>query len=382
MNDIIKFDNYMNALKFTGFTITDFNFLMLLCSKVRDKDISQITISFEELRLKTAYTRTSIQKFREDLERMNEKLMKVTCKLRTETKTIMFVLFPTFEIDTEKQELTVAVNEKFKFILNELIKNFTRFELKDFISLQSKYSKTLFRLLKQFKSTGILNIALNDFIAKMDIPKSYRIKDITDKVINSSLKELQNYFTDLKCTVKYAHKRGKPVTGYIFTFTPEEIPKTVPEEAPVPVSKSAKQRNKLSPEEKDKLMNEFDKDIVEIYIERAMEYDYCYNYDTIRRWILQDEKKQYRQRRSKNQFFQFMERETTKEELDELEQKLLGNNYFKDITKEELDKKEQEVLGHNRFKDTKVTNKELEVTDEESDKLDELDELERKLLAN
>ena len=135
MNEVVKYDSYMNSLKFTGFTTTDFNFLMLLCSKMRDKDTTELSISFDELRLKTAYTRTSIQKFRTDLERMNEKLMRVTCKLKTETKTIMFVLFPTFEIDIEKQELIVAVNEKFKFILNELIKNFTRFDLKEFVKL-------------------------------------------------------------------------------------------------------------------------------------------------------------------------------------------------------------------------------------------------------
>lgn len=376
MNEVVKYDNYMNGLKFTGFTTTDFDFLMLLCSKMRDKDITELTIPFEELRQRTGYTRTSIQKFRTDLERMNEKLMRVTCKLKTETRTLMFVLFPTFDINLENQTLTVCVNEKFKFILNELVKNFTRFDLNEFIRLDSKYSKSLYRLLKQFKSTGRLEIRLDEFRRKMDIPSTYTNRDVMSKVINPILKELQNYFINLQCTVKYAHKRGKPVTGYIFTFTPEEIPKTVPEEAPVPVSKLAKQRNKLSPEEKDKLMNEFDKDIVELYVQRAMGYDHCYNYDTIRRWILQDEKKQYRQRRSKNQFFQFMERETTKEELDELEQKLLGNNYFKDITKEELDKKEQEVLGNNRLKDTKVTNKDTEETDKE------LDELERKLLAN
>jgi len=46
----------MNNLKFTGFTATDFNFLMLLCSKMRDKDVTELTISFDELRLKTGYT--------------------------------------------------------------------------------------------------------------------------------------------------------------------------------------------------------------------------------------------------------------------------------------------------------------------------------------
>lgn len=376
MNEIVKYDNYMNNLKFTGFTTTDFNFLMLLCSKLRDKDTTEMTISFEELRLKTGYTQHPIKQFVSDLERMNDKLMKVTCKLKTETRIIMFVLFPTFDIDLENQTLTVCVNEKFKFILNELIKNFTRFDLNEFVKLDSKHSKSLYRLLKQFKSTGILEINVDEFRKKMDILASYTNKDVMSKVINPALKELKNYFTDLQCTVQYARKRGKPVTGYIFTFKPEEIPKAVPEEAPVPVSKSAKQRNKLSPEEKDKLVKEFGKELADEYIERAMGYDHCYNYNTIKRWISQDEKKQYRQRRSKNQFFQFMERETTKEELDELERKLLRIGLQKADDIEKKNKKEevaheleQEVLENKKFKDTEETDKEL-------------DELERKLLAN
>lgn len=96
MNEIVKYDNYMNGLKFTGFTATDFNFLMLLCSKLRDKDTSKITISFAEIREKTGYTQCSIKQFVSDLQRMNDKLMKITCKLQTETEIIMFVLFPTF----------------------------------------------------------------------------------------------------------------------------------------------------------------------------------------------------------------------------------------------------------------------------------------------
>lgn len=378
MNGIVKYQNYMNNLKFTGFTAVDFNFLMVLCSRMRDKGTNTLEFSFMELKHITGYAPTSLKRFISDILRMNDKLMSMKCILEKDGEIFQFVLFPTFSINANKELLTVAVNEKFKFILNDLTKNFTRFELEQFIKIESKYAKNLYRLLKQYRCTGKFEVSLFDFRERMDCPNSYTNKHVMDKLIKPSLKELKEkqYFQDLQCTVKYAHKRGKPVTGYIFTFTPEEIPKTVPEEAPVPVSKSAKQRNKLSPEEKDKLVKEFGKDIVEFYVQRAMEYDYCYNYDTIRRWILQDEKKQYRQRKSKNQFFQFMERETTKEELDELEQKLLGNNYFKDITKEELDKKEQEVLGNNRLKDTEVTDKELEVTDEE------LDELERKLLAN
>lgn len=224
MNEIVKYDNYMNNLNFKGFTTTDYNFLMMLCNKVRDKGTTEITISFQELKEKTEYKQHTIKQFVADLERMNDKLMKITCKLRTETKIIMFVLFPTFEIDIQNQVLIVSVNEKFAFILNELVKNFTRFDLQEFICLQSKYSKTLFRLLKQYKTTGRYETSVDKFREKMDIPKSYVNRDVT-KIIDSSVKDLQNCFKDLNCTIQYANKRGKPVTGYIFTFKPEAIPK-------------------------------------------------------------------------------------------------------------------------------------------------------------
>lgn len=273
MNEVVKYDNYMNGLKFTGFTTTDFNFLILLCSKMRDKDVAELTISFEELRQKTGYTRTSIQKFRTDLERMNEKLMRVTCKLKTETRTLMFVLFPTFDINLENQTLTVCVNEKFKFILNELIRNFTRFDLSEFVKLDSKYSKTLYRLLKQYRTTGIYEVKLDEFRGKIDCPVSYSNKYVMDLIIKPSLKELQNYFTDLQCTTLYAHKRGHPVSGYRFTFKPEQPPTTVSSgEEPKPTkSKPAVPARK----------------------------------------------------RSKNQFNNFMQRDISQEELDALEHTLL-----------------------------------------------------------
>lgn len=324
MNEIVKYDNYMNGLKFTGFTTTDFNFLMLLCSKAHDEDIKKIIISFDELRQKAAYTRTSIQQFRTDLERMNEKLMRVTCKLKTETKTIMFVLFPTFEIDVEQQTLTVAVNEHFRFILNELVKNFTRFDLNEFVKLDSKYSKTLYRLLKQFKTTGKYETRLDDFRKKIDCPESYSNKYVMDLIIKPSLEELQPYFTDLQCTVQYAHKRGRPVEGYVFMFKPEKPAQT--EEIPAEADKPAKLRSKkeISPEERDKLVKEFGEEIVEDYIERTKQYKCC-NSSTIRKWIMEDQNKKPVSRKQ-NQFLQFPQREMTAEQMRDLEQALLGNS--------------------------------------------------------
>lgn len=321
MNEIIKYNNYMNSLKFTGFTTTDFNFLMMLCGKMRDKDITELTISFDELRLKTGYTQHPVKQFVSDLKRMNDKLMKITCNLETETKIIMFVLFPTFEIDTEKQKLTVCVNEKFKFILNELVKNFTRFELNEFVKLGSKYSKTLYRLLKQFRGTGKLEVALNDFKEKMDCPKAYNNKQFMQNIITPALKELQNYFQDLQCTVKYEKKRGKPVSGYIFTFTPE------PRELPAVTAKPFGLQERLTQKEKDKLIDEFGTSLTEKYIEKTSNYNKCCNYAIIRQWILEDREKKQDTKNShkvQNQFNNFPQRDYSQEDMDGLEQILVN----------------------------------------------------------
>lgn len=95
MNEVVKYNNYMNSLNFKGFTSIDFNFLMVLCNKLRDKKVSEVRISFEELKEKTGYKRTSVNQFVLDLERMNRKSMGITCSLEADTRgVIMFVLFP------------------------------------------------------------------------------------------------------------------------------------------------------------------------------------------------------------------------------------------------------------------------------------------------
>lgn len=323
MNEIVKYDNYMNSLKFTGFTTTDFDFLMALCSRMRDKETNKITFSFSELRNITEYKKSnSIKQFVIDIKKMNDKLMKITCSLEIGAEIVMFVLFPTFIINLNEQTLTVAVNEHFKFILNELVKNFTRFDLNEFVKLDSKYSKTLYRLLKQFKTTGKYEIRLDDFRKRMDCP-AYSTKYMMDKIIKPALAELQYYFTDLKCTVQYAHKRGRPVEGYIFTFKPEKIPKS---ELSAVADKPSKPRAKkgISPEEKDKLIEEFGKEIVEDYIERTKQYKCC-NYTTIQKWIEEDQEKHKRKDTSTNKFNNFPQRDYGSDGMSALERQLLRN---------------------------------------------------------
>lgn len=222
MNKIVKYGNYMNNLKFSGFTSVDYNFLMVLCSKLRGQKTEEVVVSFDELRENTGYTQHNAKQFISDIMRMNNKLMKMNCVLENNGTIYQFVLFHTFATDTVRKQLVVAVNKNFQFILNELAKNFTRFELNEFVNLDSKYAKSLYRLLKQFKNTGKYEVSIDDFRYRVDCPVSYTNKHVMDKIIKPALNELRCYFQNLKCKPKYACKRGNPVIGYLFTFTPQK----------------------------------------------------------------------------------------------------------------------------------------------------------------
>lgn len=225
MDEIVIYENYMNDLKFKGFTPVDLNFLMALCSLMRDKGTGAIQFTFYGLRQTAGYTRHSSKQFISDIRRMHNKLMGMDCTLGKGDCIVPFMLFSTFDVNLETETLTVSVNEEFMFILNDLTKDHTRFELGQFIDIDSKYAKNLYRLLKQFRCTGRYEVSMENFRERMDCPASYTNKHVMDKLIKPSLKELngKGYFQNLKCETKCAHKRGAPVIGYIFTFTPEKI---------------------------------------------------------------------------------------------------------------------------------------------------------------
>lgn len=222
MNEIVKYDNTLNTLQFKDFTAMDYNILMCLCHKVRDRGQDILHFKFSELKALAEYGNHSNELFAADLERMAAKLLKVNATHITGDKKSLFVLFPTFTIDSKKATLTVRVNKDFTFILNELTDNFTRFELKEFAELDSKYSKTLYRILKQYKYNGWWKPTVEELRLVLDVPANLETKFIMRDIIKPTLENLQDKFADLKCEPIRAKKRGAPVERYYFTFQAEK----------------------------------------------------------------------------------------------------------------------------------------------------------------
>ena len=221
MKDIVKYSNWLNNLSFYGFGQVDFNLFMFLCAEMKDEGNRTKAFSFSEIREGAGLKQHSNLMIANELDRMTTKLLRVTCRIETASEIVKFALFPTFRINDVEGVLEVAVNQEFQFVLNSVASQFTQFELREFVRLDSKYAKTLFRLLKQFKTTGDLTIRADDFRKKLEIPASYPNKDISAKIIEPTVRALKGSFPDLQYEVLKASKRGAPVRGYKFSFTPE-----------------------------------------------------------------------------------------------------------------------------------------------------------------
>ncbi len=112
-----------------------------------------------------------------------------------------YMLFKQFEIRIHKptqtiEYLDVQLNDSYQYLLNNLGMGgqYTSFKLLEFQRVRGKYAKTLYRLLKQYKSTGILSVEWSQFRELLDIPKDYKMENIDQKVLTPALKELHKIY--------------------------------------------------------------------------------------------------------------------------------------------------------------------------------------------
>ncbi|HHX66560.1 MAG: replication initiation protein [Miniphocaeibacter sp.] len=189
---------------------------------MKDKGIIKIEFSFEELRELSNYKYTAYDRFIKDIEGVYDKLIQLNIKIGTNEEFTKFVLFTEYTVSIKKESVIIQVNDKFKDILNSITGNFTKFELKEFTKLRSSYSKTAYRLLKQYRTTGYYIVQIDEFRRIFDVPKSYRITNITTNILDPIKNELGYYFNNLRINkIKGKGKRKRFIEYIEFNFSPQ-----------------------------------------------------------------------------------------------------------------------------------------------------------------
>jgi plasmid replication initiation protein len=264
MNEIVKYDNYMNELSFTNFTDYDLNFLMVICAKMKDLGEETQHFDYDKLMELLDWDMTkSIDVFHRDLKRMSEKLRHVGATIDIDPDVFTaFNLFSDFEGNKKKRELTVRLNPRFKYILNDLTKNFTRFELSEYVHLDGKYSKLLYQHLKQYRKSGWWQVPVDELRQELSIPDSMPTMNITAKVVNPSTEVIKTCkgFGELKVEVIRSPRRGRKVEGYKFTWTAD---KQIPGQMTLDDYSRDKSKKKRTSKKADFKQNKYDYDKLE-----------------------------------------------------------------------------------------------------------------------
>lgn len=216
LNEIVKYENSLNDVSFRKFNPNELDLFFSICSKLKDKYTQEIEFSFEQLKELSNYSPTSVKRFMNDLDKTYTKMLGLTYGERTETRIKRFVLFTKFDINADTQTVKIGINNEFEFLLNDF-EMFTKFELKEFTEINSSYTKTIYRKLKQFKGTGFYTVSIEEFKRLLDIPKSYRMYDIDRRILEKSIKELKPFFKSLSYKKEKA-KKGNKIERISFIF--------------------------------------------------------------------------------------------------------------------------------------------------------------------
>ncbi len=216
---LVRYDNKMNQLNFHDFTEREMNLFFAVVAKVKGKDDQEVEFTFEQLyRMVQNASNLSAEQFAEELVSMNTKLMRLNYSFHIGHTRGAFVLFPGYEISAEKETLVVQVNKKFTYLFNHLNAEFTQFELREFISLKGRYTKQLYRQLKQWRQVGTYSALWDEFKEVMDIPSTYPTKEITRVILNPAVNRINKLpgFADLR--YEYS-TRKKKVVRIVFHWT-------------------------------------------------------------------------------------------------------------------------------------------------------------------
>ncbi|MGL5797692.1 MAG: replication initiation protein [Cetobacterium sp.] len=218
--NIIKYHNSINKLKLGHFTDneTDIFFGILLKTKETKENI--LCLDFLELKKLIDIKNRSDDRFIFNIRNLNLKLKGLIQEIELPNGDFkVFSLFNDILTSPLRKKVEIEINQTFRYLIDDLVGNFTLIDLKQLVNLNGNYAKVLYRLLKQFESSKTYSVKINEFRDLMGIPNTYLMKNIRQKILQPSLKQLSPFFENIEVT---EFKVGRQIDSLKFTWKPKE----------------------------------------------------------------------------------------------------------------------------------------------------------------
>lgn len=267
VNEVVKYHNDLNTVVMRTWTSEEMNFFFAILTKAKEQGVKKLVFNTDELKELASSSRK--YRWEETVVSAVKKIGQLTYFEQSEKKFRVMTLFELLEVDLEKRIVEVKVSSNFDYILNKLETQFTRYELEEFTSIRSTYAKTMYRLLKQWRTVGKKEFAIDDLKRILDMPSSYKSSEIDRAVIKPIKEQLSPYFLALKVKKIKSNKRGNPVLGYEFTWQKEVTEAYDPTkyDKPKKPSKKATKKSNVPKWSKSDYKNPLDPKIIDELIE-------------------------------------------------------------------------------------------------------------------
>ncbi len=204
MNEIVKYHNDLNTLTLGGLTENQTNLLFTIFASIKDKGTQEVHFDFDKIVELSGISTTNKEYLNKTIFANFDKLQNLKIRYSTKDYDAQEVIFPKVKISKDK-----------------------------FVELEGKYTKTLYRLLKQFRTSGYMSMKWDKFVDIMDVPKAMAMRDIEKDILKPAIKRLSSPlnlfdhrrtpFKNLKYTKLRGKGRGRPVKEIQFSFDIESI---------------------------------------------------------------------------------------------------------------------------------------------------------------
>ena len=233
-NEVVKHHNDLNTIPMRKWSKEEMDFFFAIIAKLRDEGSQEIIFNKHSLAELASYSIRTNKAYEQLIDQLSKNILDITYleKKRTTLNgkpayiSSRMNLFSRFDSkwteDLSELEITVKVSDEFEYVLNRLNSEFTSYELAEFTQIRSTYAKTLYRLLKQWRTVGKKEFQINEFKRLLDTPDYYTPSEINKNILSYARKELPQFFPNLKIKPIKSNKRGTPVIAYEFTWTPEK----------------------------------------------------------------------------------------------------------------------------------------------------------------
>lgn len=229
-NEIVKYNNDLNTVNLGGWTKEEMNLFFTIIAKIRDKGVEKIILDTDDLKELTQFGDKHNKRWIDIMNHVGAKIIKLNYFEKNSSSNSYMTLFEkvSFPQDENNKQVSITVSREFEYVVNKISEKFTTYELSEFVGLRSIYSKTAYRLLKQWRTVGKKRFNIETFRKVMYVPENYRMSDIDKRVLNKIEKELSFYFKGFKIKKIKENKVGSPVVAIEFTWKKEKTNKYNP----------------------------------------------------------------------------------------------------------------------------------------------------------